>query len=172
MKPNAFSLSSRYTPVSIGDWSASALLEATLSTGQPATEDALSKTEKSSHTATDDDNILTMINMVGNTLEDATNALSQLDSTIQITTLQEYSDTYASGTVISQSIPDDTQFTKGRITNIVLTVSMGVLPATQAQTKKSSASSGNGSSDSDYKVNGSDGTTTKKDDGYTTIHLD
>lgn len=169
-QPDTFSLSSVQTPAPITDFASLALLEASLSTGQQAAAASFATAEANSRIATDDDNILTMINMVGDTLEDAANALSQLDDAIQVTTLQEYSDEYASGMVISQSIPDDTQFTKGRITNIVLTVSMGSAPAAQA--RQSSSSSGNNSSDSDYKVNGSDETTTKKDDGYTTIHLE
>lgn len=111
--------------------------------------------------------ILTMINVAGQTTEDAELALKKLDSSITVSVTEEYNATVGAGLVISQSIAEDTQFTKGQITQIQLVVSKGPEPTTQAPR---STSSGGSNANTSSSSNNSD--TKKKDDGYTTIHLD
>lgn len=108
--------------------------------------------------------ILTMVNMIGKTLPQAKDVLNELDSDIDIQTIEEYSKTYPEGTVIAQSIRSNTQFTKGNISAITLTVSLGDKPASTAGSTSSNNKS-SGTSEA-FKVTGS-----KKDDGYTTIHI-
>lgn len=84
---------------------------------------------------TEENAILTMINTVGTSFESAKTALQQLDPSINIQTLEEYSNQYPVGIIITQSIAENTQFTKGQITGITLTVSLGSEPATQAPAK-------------------------------------
>lgn len=108
--------------------------------------------------------ILTMTDMVGKSIEDARSTLEKLDSSIEVTVTEEYNSDVAAGLVISQSIAENTQFTRGQITQIRLVVSKGATPSTQAAKN---------TENSDYNVKGSnESTTKKKDDGYTTIHLD
>lgn len=118
--------------------------------------------------------ILTMVNMIGKTLEQAEAALNELDSGISVQTSEEYSKTYSKGTVIAQSIQSNTQFTKGNISTITLTISKGERPSTEASDSTSGnnssgsqkADSSSNSGNNPYKVTGSD-----QNDGYTTIHI-
>lgn len=108
--------------------------------------------------------ILTITDMVGKPIEDARNILEKLDPSIEIAVSEEYNSDIAAGLVISQSIAENTQFTKGQINQIRLVVSKGATPSTQAAKTTES---------SDYNVKGSsDSTKSNSDDGYTTIHLD
>lgn len=109
--------------------------------------------------------ILTMINFVGMTIEDAKTELANMDETIEVTITEEYSSDVAAGLVMSQSIAEDTQFTYGKIKQIQLVVSKGPMPTTQAP---KSVSTGN----SDGNNNSGKSNTQKDDDGYTTIHLE
>lgn len=141
--------------------------------------DNASSTSKYYPIAENNSEILTMVNMIGKTLEQAKSALNELDSDISVQTSEEYSKTYSKGTVIAQSIQSNTQFTKGNISTITLTISMGERPSTDnsvssgstsgnnsSGSKKNDKSSNSGSNNSPYKVTGTD-----KDDGYTTIHI-
>ena len=119
--------------------------------------------------------ILTMVNLIGKDLTQAENALKVLDSDIEIQTIEEYSKTYKEGTIIAQSIQSNTQFTKGNISTITLTISLGDRPTagTDSNTNTSSSNgtssastAGTGKSTEAYKVTGS-----RKNDGYTTIHI-
>lgn len=114
------------------------------------------------------DSILTMINLTGYTLEDATDVLNRMDPSIRIQTTDAYSKAYASGRVISQSISDHTQFTRGRIENITLTISKGAAPSAQTGSSAGTGNRNQGSTKQDYKVKG----IKEKGDGYTTLHLD
>ncbi len=97
--------------------------------------------------------ILTMIDTKGMTLENAKNALTLLDGNIEITVVEEYHSEVSAGLVISQSIMADTQFSYGQISQIQLVVSKGPAPKQN-------------SSNNSYQ------NTQPKDDGYTTIHLE
>lgn len=114
------------------------------------------------------DSILTMINLTGYTLDAATNILAQMDPSIRIQTTEAYSGAYASGRVISQSIRDHTQFTRGGIDNITLTISKGAAPSARTGTQTGSNKKADTGKDQDYNVKGIKET----DDGYTTLHLD
>lgn len=143
--------------------------EQTITTEAQTTENlstATTEQTSSQNLVTDDASILTMVNIVGEYTEHAKNRIAFLDPDIQVQTIEEYSNEYASGTVISQSIAAQTQFTKGNITNIVLTVSKGSQPTTQTQQRAN-----NNTKSSNYNVKSS-GTTKKTNDGYTNIHLD
>lgn len=136
-------------------------------------------TSEAVKTSTSSDEILTMINMVNSPLKHAKAALKELDSSITIKTQKEYDNTHDKGYVIAQSIEKQTQFTRGQITQIVLTVSKGKEPATQAPSTTAASNTStskhpattqapkNNTKDNDYKVNG---VPDKKD--YTTIHLE
>lgn len=136
-------------------------------------------TSEAAGTSTSGDEILTMIDMVNRPLKNAKAALKELDSSITIKTQKEYDNAHDKGYVIAQSIEKQTQFTRGAITQIVLTVSKGKEPATQAPSTTAASNTSvnkrpattqtpkNNTKDKDYKVNG---VPDKKD--YTTIHLD
>lgn len=109
--------------------------------------------------------ILTMINVVGMTLSEAQSSLMQLDETIEVIITEEYSSEIPKGVIISQSIAANTQFTYKQITQIQLVVSKGLSPSTQAP-KVSSGKTNNNNSKNDKS------STSSKEDGYTTIHLD
>lgn len=114
------------------------------------------------------DSILTMINLTGYTLDAATSILAQMDPSIRIQTTEAYSGAYASGRVISQSIRDHTQFTRGGIDNITLTISRGAAPSARTGTQTGSGKKAETGKDQDYNVKGIKET----DEGYTTLHLD
>lgn len=114
------------------------------------------------------DSILTMINLTGYTLDAATSILAQMDPSIRIQTTEAYSGAYASGRVISQSIRDHIQFTRGGIDNITLTISKGAAPSTRTGTQTGSGKKAETGKDQDYNVKGIKET----DEGYTTLHLD
>ncbi len=114
------------------------------------------------------DSILTMINLTGYTLDAATSILAQMDPSIRIQTTEAYSGAYASGRVISQSIRDHIQFTRGGIDNITLTISKGAAPSARTGTQTGSGKKAETGKDQDYNVKGIKET----DDGYTTLHLD
>lgn len=110
--------------------------------------------------------ILTMINFVRMTIEDAKTELANIDETIEVTITEEYSSDVATGLVISQSIAEDTQFTYGNIKQIQLVVSKGPMPTTQAPKSMSSGGSGGNN------INSGKANTQNDEDGYTTIHLE
>lgn len=114
--------------------------------------------------------ILTMVNLVGISLDIAKADLSKLDNSIQVKITEEYNDKYASGYVISQSIAENTQFTRGQITQIQLVVSKGKAPV--ATNNNNSSSQKSTQSSTGYTVKGSDDSNAgAEDDGYTTIRL-
>ncbi len=108
--------------------------------------------------------ILTMVNVTGKSLLETSSILQKLDSTIEINVIKEYSSDVREGYVISQSIAENTQFSRGQITQIQLVVSQGREPTTQAPRRTSSGGS---------TSNNTNNTSNKQsNDGYTTIHLD
>lgn len=131
--------------------------------------------------------ILTMVNFSGWSIADAVSYLSKIDSNIQVHTTTEFNDDYAKGTIISQSIQKDTQFTKGNITNITLTVSNGKKPESTFQASSDNNSDSNNetasagkSYDNTDKTTGNNTSGSNKksssgsnsnDDGYTVIHI-
>lgn len=149
-----------------------------------------SVTSETTQSTTSNDEILTMINMVNSPLKDAKNALSELDSSITVKVQKEYDKNHNKGIVTAQSIAEQTQFTRGQITQIILTVSKGTKPETatttsappSTRTTRSAATtaapkSTSNTTDEGYKVNGTSETkestkskSSKQD--YTTIHLD
>ena len=133
--------------------------------------------------------ILTMVNMIGKNITLARYDLQSIDSDIEIEIIKEPNTEYERGVVTAQSIKPGTQFTKGNISSISLTVSLGDTMTssdttshtnvsvdnksdnrsnTTSNTRSSSHSSDKASDNNtnNYKVNG-----TKKDNGYTTIHI-
>lgn len=136
-------------------------------------------TSEAARTSTSGDEILTMINMVNSPLKNAKTALKELDSSITVKTQKEYDNTHKKGIVIAQSIAKQTQFTRGQITQIVLTISKGKEPVTQAPattaasnppvTKRPATTQApkSNTKDEGYKVNG-----VPEEKDYTTIHLD
>lgn len=81
------------------------------------------------------DSLCTMIDLTGNSLSKAKEKLSQLDGSIKIQTQWVYNDTHAPNTIIEQSIQPGTDFTKGSLSSILLTVSKGPEPSTQNTTE-------------------------------------
>lgn len=141
------------------------------STNDSKQEDDVQTTEENANTSrqttsevteqsTDNTEILTMVNMIGKSLEQATTQLNNLDSSINILTIEDYSKTYPKGTIIAQSIQSNTQFTKGNISSITLTISLGEKPEEKNAQSTNSASGNNNSNKK-----------TKNNDGYTTIHI-
>ena len=139
-----------------------------------------------STTATSD--ILTMVNFTGWSVDRAISYLSSINSGIQIHTVSEYSNVYDKDKIINQSIKSNTQFTKGSIANMVLTVSNGKEPEQNAQASKNNPNTDsnnntttNNATISDSNLNNTTTSTNnssssknsgkKKDDGYTTIHI-
>lgn len=117
----------------------------------PASDITSEENDTSSSTSSDNDyTILTMVNLSGKTIEQASLILHNLDPNIKIQTTEEYSNIYNTGIIFNQSVREDTQFTKGDINKIVLTVSLGERPPL----KSSSSESNN-----------------IPNDGYTTIHI-
>lgn len=74
------------------------------------------------------DNICTMIDVTGISYTEAQKQLAELDSTIKIQTEWVYDDTHPRNIVLEQSIQERTDFTKGSIGTILLTVSKGKEP--------------------------------------------
>lgn len=139
-----------------------------------------------SHAATDnsgettfENNILTMVNFTGWTINDAAKYLGAVNSGIQIYTNTEYSDTVEKGTVISQSIKENSSFTKGSINNITLTISNGKEPVKNNVTDSVNATnkstynktSGSSKSNSTGGSSSNSSSSKKSKDGYTVIHI-
>lgn len=134
--------------------------EKTTSEHPSSSDTVLTSTKHTSEELTS--TILTMINLVGTPIENAKSALNSLDSSMEVLIVEEHSTEQATGFVISQSIAENTQFTSGQIKQIQLVVSKG--PEAKAQTTQAS---------NNYNVKANtESETSKKDDGYTTIHLD
>lgn len=153
--------------------------------GTTLTSKAINNASDSTKATSD---ILTMVNFTGWSVDRAISYLSSINSGIQIHTVSEYSNVYAKGKIINQSIKSNTQFTKGSIANMVLTVSNGKEPEQNAQASKNNPNtdSNNNTTTNNATINdsNSNNTTTstnnssssknsgkKKDDGYTTIHI-
>lgn len=153
--------------------------------GTTLTSKAINNASDSTKATSD---ILTMVNFTGWSVDRAISYLSSINSGIQIHTVSEYSNVYAKGKIINQSIKSNTQFTKGSIANMVLTVSKGKEPEQNAQASKNNPNtdSNNNTTTNNATINdsNSNNTTTstnnssssknsgkKKDDGYTTIHI-
>lgn len=129
-------------------------------------------------------NTLTMIDLVGLTLENAAKELSDLDSDIELNTVYQYNESYNIGTVIDQSLPAKFQFTKGELSSITLTISKGMEPVvtttevpqidnSDVETIDSDASEALQPKQSDSTTSSQKNTTKKSTESeYTTIHLD
>lgn len=146
---------------------------------------------KNTDIATATSDILTMVNFTGWSVDRAISYLSSINSGIQIHTVSEYSNVYDKDKIINQSIKSNTQFTKGSIANMVLTVSKGKEPEQNAQASKnnpntdsnnntttnnatiSDSNSNNTTTSTNNSTNSSSSKNSgkKKDDGYTTIHI-
>lgn len=74
------------------------------------------------------DNICTMIDVTGISYIEAQKQLAELDSSIKVQTEWVYDNTHPQNTVLEQSIQERTDFTKGSIGTILLTVSKGGNP--------------------------------------------
>lgn len=156
--------------------------------GTTLTSKAINNASDSTKATSD---ILTMVNFTGWSVDRAISYLSSINSGIQIHTVSEYSNVYDKDKIINQSIKSNTQFTKGSIANMVLTVSKGKEPEQNAQASKNNPNtdSNNNTTTNNATINdsNSNNTTTstnnstnsnssknsgkKKDDGYTTIHI-
>lgn len=75
---------------------------------------------------------LSMINLYGLTLENAAMKLSDLDPSIELKTVYKYDPNNDIGIVISQSVPADSTFTEGELSELTLTISKGAEPTTEA----------------------------------------
>ena len=156
--------------------------------GTTLTSKAINNASDSTKATSD---ILTMVNFTGWSVDRAISYLSSINSGIQIHTVSEYSNVYAKGKIINQSIKSNTQFTKGSIANMVLTVSNGKEPEQNAQASKNNPNTDsnnntttNNATISDSNLNNTTTSTNnstnsssskssgkKNDDGYTTIHI-
>lgn len=152
--------------------------------GTTLTSKAINNASDSTKATSD---ILTMVNFTGWSVDRAISYLSSINSGIQIHTVSEYSNVYAKGKIINQSIKSNTQFTKGSIANMVLTVSKGKEPEQNAQASKNNPNTDSTTNNATINDSNSNNTTTstnnstnssssknsskKKDDGYTTIHI-
>ena len=156
--------------------------------GTTLTSKAINNASDSTKATSD---ILTMVNFTGWSVDRAISYLSSINSGIQIHTVSEYSNVYAKGKIINQSIKSNTQFTKGSIANMVLTVSNGKEPEQNAQASKnnpntdsnnntttnnatiSDSNSNNTTTSTNNSTNSSSSKSSgkKNDDGYTTIHI-
>lgn len=81
------------------------------------------------------DSLCTMISLTGDSLATAKEKLSQLDESINVHTQWVYDDTYAANTIIEQSIQAGTDFTKGSLNSILLTISKGAKPSAEVTTE-------------------------------------
>ena len=79
--------------------------------------------------------ICSMIDITGHPLAEAKSMLHELDSSIMVTTTWTYSDEYEENIVIDQSVQNGTDFEKGSLTNLLLTVSKGAEPTTETATE-------------------------------------
>lgn len=143
------------------------------STEQVEVTEEKSDLETTEEITTEKEKILTMNDLVGQSLEQATNAMEKVDPDIEIQTVEEYNDAYPKGCVTAQSIKADTQFTKGNIKTITLSVSLGEKPATTEKSttqstvkKKQKKTTTTTEATTEAKKK-----STKKKDGYTTVHI-
>lgn len=88
-------------------------------------ETAAVPTPSSSESTDTAPELLTMVDVTGNSLKKAKERIHVLDDSIQIKAEKKYSNTVADGKVISQSIAANTRFSPGAIPKITLTVSKG-----------------------------------------------
>ncbi len=124
-----------------------------------STEDQM---KKANTTEISSGNICTMIDLTGYSYAEAAKKLSALDPTIQIKTEWIYDNIHASNTILNQSVKAGTDFTKGSLANILLTISKGSEPLTQ-ETSESNAV-GNNTNNHSSNVNSS---TSKGDSSHT-----
>ena len=133
---------------------------------------------------------LKMIDLSGLTLENAARKLSDLDSEIELKTEYKYDTTNEIGIVIEQSIAANTQFTKGELPSLTLTISKGSEPvnntteglisdntesekdetSTTPTTEQADSSKTESTKKSSKKKSGNTGKSTESE--FTTIHLD
>ena len=81
-----------------------------------------------------------MTNLVGFSLTEAKEQLRNLDDSIKVKTTWVYNNSYAANTVIGQSVQNGTDFTKGSLTSILLTISKGTEPTTESTTEATTES--------------------------------
>ena len=120
-------------------------------------------TLESSSEQTSLDNICTMMDVMGDTYAEARKKINSLDSSILIKTEWVYDDTQPSNTVITQSVKPGTDFTKGSINTILLTVSKGSEPTTESGSAKDSTDNSSEESQNTEKSSSSDNKTTTSD---------
>ncbi len=87
------------------------------------------------------DNICTMLDLSGDTYAEAAKKLAALDPSIQIQTEWIFDNTHSSNTVIEQSIQAGTDFTRGSLSSILLTISKGKEPSTENNTENNTTES-------------------------------
>lgn len=123
------------------------------------------------------DNICTMLDLYGESYPDAHKKIKALDNSITIRSEWVYDDAHDINTVIEQSIQAGTDFTKGSLSSILLTVSKGTEPTTEATTEntteedaKNQENSTTGNQNSGSSNNRT--TTTKKQTSDDSIDLD
>lgn len=78
--------------------------------------------------------ICTMIDVFGDTYAKAEEKLAKLDSSIEVQTEWVYDNTHPRNIVLTQSVKSGTDFTKGSISSILLTISKGPKPETSENT--------------------------------------
>lgn len=127
------------------------------------------------------DNLCTMLDLYGESYADARTKLKQLDESITIRSEWVYDDTHDTNTVIEQSIQAGTDFTKGSLSSILLTVSKGAEPTTETTTENNTTEDTTGqgkSTENNQKSGSSDNRTTasknstEDDPGFTVIPLE
>lgn len=109
------------------------------------------------------DDLCTMLDLYGESYADARKKLKTLDDSITIRSEWVYDDTQDTNTVIEQSIQAGTDFTKGSLSSILLTVSKGAEPTTESTTENRTEEDTTGqekSTESNQKSGSSDNRTT------------
>lgn len=154
---------------------------------QSTTDDMYSNTDNNkaddiTETTTEADEMLTMINLTGMTIENAATTISELDPDIKLKTIYQYNENYPIGIVTFQSITTDSSFAKGSVKELTLTVSKGASPTTESVTSSDSETTTEASANSHTESTTQSQTTknsekkgTKEnttESKYTTIHLD
>lgn len=127
------------------------------------------------------DNLCTMLDLYGESYADAHKKLKALDKSITIRSEWVYDDTHDTNTVIEQSIQAGTDFTKGSLSSILLTVSKGTEPTTEATTENTTeedtksqenSTTNNQNSGSSNNRTTTTKNSTKEDPGFTVTPFD
>lgn len=93
-----------------------------------------------------------MPDVLGLTEQSAKSMIAGIDKKIMIRTIRTYDNNVVSGIVIEQNVEPDTQYNEGAIKEIILTISDGAEPVTEAEIKDSATKQKNNKQNDDYNV--------------------